>query len=242
MADHLGLSQSMVSRVWRAFGLAPAQRIRGSCPQDPMFVEKVRDVVGLYMNPPEHAVVLCVDEKTQYPSTRSGTQPSLPMLPGIPARPTHDYVRHGRLDLFATLDLTTGQVVARRIPAIAPTSSSRSCGDRHRVPDDLDVMSCSQLLHPQDPHRTSLGYATRGSSFTSPPPAPPGSTSWSAGSRNDPQEAAPLHPHHRRHSTPHLATGSTPGTTTPAPTSGPRPPIKSSPHRKYCLRIDDSRH
>lgn len=110
MADHLGLSQSMVSRVWRAFGLAPHKQDSWKLSKDPLFVEKVRDVVGVYLDPPERAVVLCVDEKTQIQALNR-TQPVFPMLPGTPARASHDYVRHGTSSLYAALNLTTGQVL-----------------------------------------------------------------------------------------------------------------------------------
>lgn len=110
MAEHLGLSQSMVSRVWRAFGLAPHKQDSWKLSKDPLFVEKVRDVVGLYLDPPERAVVLCVDEKTQIQALNR-TQPVFPMLPGTPARASHDYVRHGTSSLYAALDLASGQVI-----------------------------------------------------------------------------------------------------------------------------------
>ncbi|WP_374021365.1 IS630 family transposase [Mycobacterium sp. HNNTM2301] len=110
MAEHLGLSQSMVSRVWRAFGLAPHKQDSWKLSKDPLFVAKVRDVVGLYLNPPERALVLCVDEKTQIQALNR-TQPVFPMLPGTPARASHDYVRHGTSSLYAALDLTTGKVI-----------------------------------------------------------------------------------------------------------------------------------
>ncbi|ETZ41141.1 integrase core domain protein, partial [Mycobacterium avium MAV_120709_2344] len=104
------LSQSMVSRVWRAFGLAPHKQDSWKLSKDPLFVQKVRDVVGLYLNPPERAVVLCVDEKTQIQALNR-TAPVFPMLPGTPARASHDYVRHGTSSLYAALDLATGQVI-----------------------------------------------------------------------------------------------------------------------------------
>ncbi len=110
MAQHLGLSQSMVSRVWRAFGLAPHKQDSWKLSKDPLFVEKVRDVVGLYLDPPERALVLCVDEKTQIQALNR-TQPVFPMLPGTPARASHDYVRHGTSSLYAALDLASGQVI-----------------------------------------------------------------------------------------------------------------------------------
>jgi transposase len=110
MAEHLGLSQSMVSRVWRAFGLAPHKQDSWKLSKDPQFVEKVRDIVGLYLNPPERAAVLCVDEKTQIQALNR-TAPVFPMLPGTPARASHDYVRHGTSSLYAALDLATGKVI-----------------------------------------------------------------------------------------------------------------------------------
>ncbi|WP_198654653.1 MULTISPECIES: IS630 family transposase [Nocardia] len=110
MAEHLGLSQTMVSRVWRAFGLAPHKQDSWKLSTDPLFCAKVRDVVGLYLDPPERALVLCVDEKTQIQALNR-TQPVFPMMPGTPARASHDYVRHGTSSLYAALDLATGKVI-----------------------------------------------------------------------------------------------------------------------------------
>ena len=110
MAAHLGMSQSTVSRVWRAFGLAPHKLDTWKLSKDPLFVDKVRDVVGLYLDPPERALVLCVDEKTQIQAL-DRTQPVFPMLPGTPARASHDYVRNGTSSLYAALDITTGKVI-----------------------------------------------------------------------------------------------------------------------------------
>ena len=110
MAAEVGLTQTAVSRIWRAFGLAPHRQETWKLSRDPQFVEKVRDVVGLYLNPPERAVVLCVDEKSQIQAL-DRTAPILPMLPGTPQRATHDYKRSGTSSLYAALDLTTGKVV-----------------------------------------------------------------------------------------------------------------------------------
>ena len=110
MAEHLDLSQSTVSRVWRAFGLAPHKQDSWKLSKDPLFTEKVRDVVGLYMNPPERALVLCVDEKTQIQALNR-TQPIFPMLPGTPQRASHDYVRNGTSSLYAALDIASGKVI-----------------------------------------------------------------------------------------------------------------------------------
>jgi transposase len=110
MAAEVGLSQSAVSRIWRAFGLAPHRQETWKLSRDPQFIEKVRDVVGLYLDPPERAVVLCVDEKSQIQAL-DRTAPILPMLPGTPERATHDYKRSGTSSLYAALDITTGQVI-----------------------------------------------------------------------------------------------------------------------------------
>jgi transposase len=110
MAAATGLNQTAISRIWRAFGLAPHRQDTWKLSKDPLFVEKVRDVVGLYLDPPERAVVLCVDEKSQIQAL-DRSAPTLPMLPGTPARATHDYTRNGTSSLFAALDLATGKVI-----------------------------------------------------------------------------------------------------------------------------------
>jgi transposase len=109
MAKHVGVSQSTVSRIWRTFGLKPHVEQTWKLSADPQFVEKVRDIVGLYLDPPERAVVLCVDEKSQIQALER-TRPILPLLPTTPARATHDYIRNGTTDLFAALDVATGRV------------------------------------------------------------------------------------------------------------------------------------
>jgi transposase len=110
MAREVGLTQSAVLRIWRAFGLQPHRQETWKLSKDPQFVAKVRDVVGLYLNPPERAVVLCVDEKSQIQAL-DRTAPILPLLPGTPERATHDYKRAGTSSLYAALDITTGQVI-----------------------------------------------------------------------------------------------------------------------------------
>jgi transposase len=112
MAAEVGLTQTAVSRIWRAFGLQPHRQQTWKLSRDPLFVDKVRDVVGLYLHPPERAVVLCVDEKSQIQAL-DRTAPILPMRPGVPERATHDYTRHGTSSLYAALDLTTGKVIGR---------------------------------------------------------------------------------------------------------------------------------
>ncbi len=139
LARATGLSQTAVSRIWRAFALKPHRTETFKLSTDPLFVEKVRDIVGLYLSPPDRALVLCVDEKPQVQAVER-TAPVLPMRPGQPERRTHDYRRHGTLDLFAALDAKTGTVIG-------------ACHRRHRaqefrafldeidrgVPPDLDV-------------------------------------------------------------------------------------------------------
>jgi transposase len=112
LAKKLRVSQSTVSRVWRAFGLQPHRAETFKLSTDPLFIDKVRDIVGLYLNPPTKALVLCVDEKTQIQAL-DRTQPILPLAPGLPERRTHDYTRHGTTTLFAALDLATGHVIGQ---------------------------------------------------------------------------------------------------------------------------------
>lgn len=112
MARQANLSQATVSRIWRAFGLQPHRQETFKLSSDPLFVDKVRDIVGLYLAPPVKAMVLCVDEKSQIQAL-DRTQPLLPLAPGIPERRTHDYMRHGTTTLFAALDIATGEVIGQ---------------------------------------------------------------------------------------------------------------------------------
>jgi putative transposase len=112
MAEEIGVSHMTVCRVWRTFGLKPHLRDTFKLSTDPFFVEKVRDIVGLYLNPPEKALVLCVDEKSQCQALER-SQPTLPLGFGYAEGYTHDYVRHGTLTLFAALDVATGGVIAQ---------------------------------------------------------------------------------------------------------------------------------
>ena len=128
MAAEVGLTQSAVHRIWKAFGLQPHRAETFKLCRDPQFVAKVRDVIGLYLNPPERAVVLCVDEKSQIQAL-DRTAPILPMQPGLPERATHDYKRHGTSSLYAALDLSTGKVIGRCTAATARSSSSSFCSD-----------------------------------------------------------------------------------------------------------------
>jgi transposase len=110
MATETGLSRSTVGRIWKAFNLKPHQADTFKISNDPQFIDKLRDVVGLYLDPPEKALVLAVDEKSQIQAL-DRSAPVLPMMPGMPERRTHDYIRHGITTLFAALDVTTGQVI-----------------------------------------------------------------------------------------------------------------------------------
>lgn len=115
MAKAAGLSQSAISRIWRAFALQPHRTETFKLSKDPLFIDKVRDIVGLYLNPPDKALVLCVDEKSQIQAL-DRTQPVLPMRPGQVERRTHDYTRYGTTSLFAALDVQTGAVIGECYP------------------------------------------------------------------------------------------------------------------------------
>ena len=139
MAAVTGLNQTAISRIWRAFGLAPHRQETWKLSKDPLFIEKVRDIVGLYLDPPERAVVLSVDEKSQIQAL-DRSAPVLPMLPGTPARATHDYKRNGTSSLFAALDLASGKVIGSlhsRHRAIEFKKFLQTLDQN--VPDELEV-------------------------------------------------------------------------------------------------------
>jgi len=139
MAKHLGLSHMTVHRVWRAFRLQPHRTQTFKISKDPLLVPKVRDIVGLYMNPPDHAVVLCVDEKTQIQALER-TQPLLPLRPGRPERRSHDYTRHGTTTLFAALNAKSGEVIGKLQRRHRATEFRAFLDDLDRhVPNGLDV-------------------------------------------------------------------------------------------------------
>ena len=139
MAKTTGYAPSTIHEVWKAFGLQPHRSETFKLSTDPLFVEKVRDIVGLYLDPPDRAVVLCVDEKSQIQAL-DRTQPLLPLRPGQVERRTHDYERHGTLSLFAALDVAAGKVVGRCFPRHR-ASEFRKFLDTVEVgvPPDLDV-------------------------------------------------------------------------------------------------------
>jgi transposase len=139
MAQATGMSQSAISRIWRAFGLKPHLTETFKLSPDPLFVDKVRDIVGLYVNPPEGALVLCVDEKSQIQAL-DRTAPVLPIRPGLPERRTHDYVRHGTTNLYAALDVASGNIIADMTERHRAVEFRRFLNLINRsVPEDLEV-------------------------------------------------------------------------------------------------------
>ena len=148
LAQATGLSRMTISRIWRAFGLQPHRTETFKLSSDPFFVEKVRDIVGLYLNPPDHAVVLCVDEKRQVQAL-DRTRPVLPLRPGLPERQTHDYIRHGTTSLFAALEVATGKVIG-------------TCQRRHRSQEFRKVLEAVDAQEPveQEVHLVLDNYGT----------------------------------------------------------------------------------
>jgi transposase len=153
MAKASGLSHSSVNRIWRAFALAPHRTETFKLSKDPLFIEKVRDIVGLYLNPPDKALVLCVDEKSQIQAL-DRSQPVLPMRPGQAERRSHDYTRHGTTSLFAALEMKTGRVIGQ-IHRRHRTQEFRKFLDAidAAVPPSLDV---HLILDNYGTHKTPL--------------------------------------------------------------------------------------
>lgn len=148
MAKQTGLSHTTIRRIWTAFGLQPHRSETFKLSTDPLFVDKVRDIVGLYLSPPDRALVLCVDEKSQIQAL-DREQPVLPMMPGMPERRTHNYVRHGTTSLFAALDVASGFVIGK-------------CYKRHRASEFLDFLKEIDARVPDDLdiHVVMDNYAT----------------------------------------------------------------------------------
>lgn len=148
MGEVAGLSKATISRIWRTFGLQSHRLETFKLSADPQFVEKVRDIVGLYLNPPDHALVLCLDEKSQVQAL-DRSRPLLPMRPGIPARRTHDYIRHGTTSLFAALNVATGKIIGQ-------------CHRRHRHQEFLKFLQRleDQLPATGDVHIIMDNYGT----------------------------------------------------------------------------------
>jgi transposase len=163
MAKAAGFAPSTIHRIWKAFNLQPHRTETFKLSADPLFVEKVRDIVGLYLSPPERAVVLCVDEKSQIQAL-DRTQPLLPMWPGQVERRTHDYTRHGTLSLFAALDAAAGTVIGRCYPRHRGREFLRFLREIERnLPPDLDVrlVMDNYATHKTEPIRKWLGARPR---------------------------------------------------------------------------------
>lgn len=147
LAREVGVSHMTVHRVWKRYDLQPHRIETFKYSQDPKLVEKVADIVGLYLHPPEGALVLCVDEKSQIQAL-DRTQPLLPLRPGLPARQTHDYMRHGTTSLFAALDVASGKVTA-------------TCKKRHRHQEFLSFLNLLNRAYPnKEIHLVADNYTT----------------------------------------------------------------------------------
>jgi len=148
MAEKAGLSQTAIVRIWHAFGLQPHRVENFKFSKDPQFIEKVRDIVGLYMHPPDRAIVLCVDEKSQVQALNR-TQPILPLAPGVPARQSHDYERHGVTSLLAAMDVASGVTIS-------------NCYRRHRHQEFLRFLNDVDANLPRglDVHLVMDNYGT----------------------------------------------------------------------------------
>jgi transposase len=155
MARASGLSQTTISMVWRAFGLQPHRVEHWKLSKDALFVDKVRDIVGLYLDPPERALVLCVDEKSQIQAL-DRTAPTLPMLPGTPKRATHDYKRNGTSSLFAALESSLAKLGSLH-PATARSEFKKFLADRRARPPELDVHLILDNYAPTRHRRSDAG-------------------------------------------------------------------------------------
>jgi homeodomain-containing protein/DDE superfamily endonuclease len=230
LATELGVSHSTVARVWDEHDLKPWQTETFKFSTDPELEAKVRDVVGLYLDPPAHAIVVCVDEKSQIQALER-TQPVQSLAPGRVERRTHDYVRHGTTTLVAALEVATGRI-------------TDACHPRHRHGEFLDFLKLVAKAYPRRQlHVVVDNYATHkhqrvqtwlarhpGSACTSPRPTPRGST-WSrcsSRSSNARPCAAATSPASRSWSTPSVGSA-TAGTSAASRSSGPRTPTRSSP-------------
>ncbi len=139
MAQRTGLSKTTIGKIWKDFGLKPHRVDHFKLSNDPLFIDKLYDVVGLYLNPPEAAVVLCVDEKSQVQAL-ARSQPTFPMMPGMPERRTHDYVRHGTTTLFAAMNVADGSVISSLHRRHRATEFKKFLTKIDaEVPDHLDV-------------------------------------------------------------------------------------------------------
>src|SRR3984885_5790391 len=232
MAKTVGYAPSTIHRIWKAFNLQPHRTETFKLSTDPLFVEKVRDIVGLYLAPPERALVLCVDEKSQIQAL-DRPQPLLPMRPGQIERRTRDYTRHRTLSLFAALDVATGKVVVRCYPRHRGREFLAFLREIERnVPPDLDVhLIMDNYAPPTRPSRSENG-SVRGPDgmFTSRPPPVHGSIRSSASSPTSPTSksaaASTAPPPNWKPRSELISTRSTP---TQSLSNGPNPPTTFSP-------------
>jgi transposase len=230
LARRVGISPTSVHRIWRSFGLQPWRTEDFKISPDPLLIDKIRDVVGLYLAPPANAAVFAVDEKPQIQALQR-TAPVLPMIPGTPERRSHDYIRHGTIDLFAALNTATGTVIGQ-------LSAQHRAVDFRDFPDQIDRQAdpalaihvvCGNLSAHKAPAVQKWLLAHPASSCTSRPPTPRGSARWNGGSPNCSGGAwtaacsAPW-----TSSPPRWKTGSSSGMPPPGPSGGPRPPTRSS--------------
>ena len=246
MAREAGLSQTAVSRIWRAFGLQPHRQETFKLSSDPLFVEKVRDIVGLYLDPPLKAMVLCVDEKSQIQAL-DRTQPLLPLAPGIPERRTHDYARHGTTTLFAALDIATGEVIGE-------------LHRRHRSSEFLQFLRTieanvpPQAGHPPRDGQLRHSQDARDQGLVRPPPALPRPLHADLGVLAQSGRALVRHADSKLHPPRHASLDPPARTSHPAlsrtsTTADPKPFVWSKSAddilasiERFCLRTSNSRH
>jgi transposase len=230
LAKRVGISPSSVHRIWRAFGLQPWRTETFKISPDPLLIDKIRDVVGLYLAPPANAAVFSVDEKPQIQALER-TAPVLPMMPGVPERRSFDYTRHGTIDLFAALNIATGKVIGK-------LSAQHRAVDFRDFLDQIDRQTgpglaihviCDNLSTHKAPVVQRWLLAHPGSCCTSRPPTPRGSTRSSdgwpncSGAASNAECSAPW-----KSSPMRSKSGSNSGTKAPGPSSGPRPLTRSS--------------
>ena len=229
LARQVGISATSVQQIWRAFGLQPWRTETFKVSPDPLLVPKIRDVVGLYLNPPRNAVVFSVDEKPQIQALER-TAPVLPMLPGVPERRSFDYTRHGTTDLLAALNIANGKIISK-LSAQHTAIDFRDFLDQidHAVEPGLEVhVICDNLSTHKAPavRKWLLAHPRFALHFT------PTYSSWINQSGGSPRSSAAASTAacsaRWKTSPPHSRNGSSCGTTPPAPSSGPRPPTRSS--------------
>jgi transposase len=230
LAKRTGISPASVHRIWRSFGLQPWRTEDFTISPDPLLIDKIRDVIGLYLPPPANAAVFAVDEKPQIQALERSA-PVLPMLPGVPERRSHDYLRHGTIDLFAALNTATGKVIGHLSAQHRAIDFRDFPGqiDQHTDPGLAIHVICDNLSAHKARACTGGCWPIPASTCTSPPPTPPGSARSNGGSPNcsgaawTAASSAPS-----TSSPPPWKTGSRPGTPPPGPSNGPRPQTRSS--------------